>query len=87
MSLGLHKDEDDELENVKNNEDVKDDVNDDVNDDVCDSMAKCVGSSYNSPDVNKHDSVKTSVEGEIDEEPGGNVSARSCRPRFRLSNA
>jgi hypothetical protein len=36
---------------------VKDDVYDD--DEVCDSMAKIVSSSYNSPDVNKHDRGKT----------------------------
>ena len=58
-----------------------------VDDDVCDSMTKGVGSSYNSPDVNKQDRAKTSVEGEVDEEPGGNVSARSRSPRFRPNNA
>ena len=81
-------DENDEVEdeeNVKNDEEVKDDVYDD--DDVCDSMVKDVSSSYNSPDVNNHDRFKTSVEGEVEEEPGGNVSARSRSPRFRQSKA
>ena len=69
-------------ENLMNNEEVKND-----DDDVCDSMTKEVGSSYNSPDVNMHDKVKTLVEGEVDEEPGGNVSARSRSLRFGQSNA
>ena len=76
---------DDDYDDLKNYEEVKDDVYDD--DDVCDSMTKDVGSSFNSPDVNKHDRVKTTVEGEVDEEPGGNVSARSRSPQFRHSKA
>ena len=32
-------------------------------------MMKEVSSSYNSPDVNKHDQAKTLVEGEVEEEP------------------
>ena len=76
-----------EVEEVYDDEDeaVKDVYNDDV--DVCDFMTKEVGSSYNSPDVNIHDKVKTSIEGEVDEEPGGNVSARSRSPRFRQTSA
>ena len=66
---------DENEEDVKNDEEVKDD-----DDDVCDSMTKVVGSSYNSPDVKKQD-------GEVDEEPGGNVSARSRSLRFRQSKA
>ena len=77
--------EQEDMENVKNDEEVRDEIYDD--DDVCDSMAQGVGSSYNSPDVNKHDRVKTSVEGEVEEEPGRNVSARSCIPSFRQSKA
>ena len=69
-------------EDGKNYEEVKDD-----DDDVCDSMTKEVGSSYNSPNINKHDRVKISVEGEVDDEPGGNVSARSRKLRFRQSKA
>ena len=80
MSLTIHDSEEDDEEDVKNDEEVKDDV-----DDVYDSMTKEVGSSYNSPNVNIHDRVKISVEGEVDDEPGGNVSARSRRLRFRQS--
>ena len=83
--LDDENDEDGNEENVKNVEEVKYDVYDD--DDVCDSMTKDVGSSYNSPDVNKNDRVKTSVEWGVYEEPGGNVSARSRSPRFRQSKA
>ena len=72
-------------ENVKNSEEVEDDVFDD--DDVYDPMTEGVGSSYNFPDVNKHYSLKTSVEGEVDEEPGGNVSARSRSSEFRQTQA
>ena len=50
-------------------------------------MMEDVGSSSNSPDVNKDDKIKTLVEGEVDEEPGGNVSTRSRSPRFRHSRA
>ena len=84
--LDDENDEDGNEENVRNDDEVKDDVYDD--DHVRDSMAKDVGSFYNSPDVNKHDRVKTSVEleGEVDKEPGGNVSARSCSIRFRPFN-
>ena len=58
ISITLQEhDEDENEENVKNAGELKDDVYDD--DDVCDSMAKIVSSSYNSPDVNKHDRGKT----------------------------
>ena len=50
-------------------------------DDVCDAMAPDVSSSYNSPEVKKQDEV-AKQEGEVDEEPGGNVTARRCSPRF-----
>ena len=87
MSLTFHeRDEEDDTEDVMNDEEENDAIYDD-NDDVCDSMTKDVGSSYNSPDVNKHDRVKTSDEGEVDKEPGGNVSARSRSLRFRQSKA
>ena len=69
-------------EDGKNYEEVKDD-----DDDVCDSMTKEIGSSCNSPNVNIQDKVKNSIEGEVDDEPGGNVSARSRRLRFRQSKA
>ena len=68
-------------EDVKNDEEVKED-----DDDVCDSMTKEVGSSYNSPDVKKQDE-DAKQDGEVDEEPGGNVSARSRSLRFRQSKA
>ena len=87
MSLTFHeRDEEDDTEDVMNDEEENDAIYDD-NDDVCDSMTKDVGSSYNSPDVNKHDRVKTSDEGEVDKEPGGNVSASRCSPRFGHTNA
>ena len=77
---------DDEMVNdAYNDERVIDVYNDDY--DVRDFMMEEVGSSYNSPDVNNHDKVKTSVEGEVDEEPGGNVSTRSRRSSFRRSKA
>ena len=50
-------------------------------------MAQGVNSSYNSSDVNEHDKVKTSIEGEVDKEPGGNVYARTQSPRFMQYNA
>ena len=68
------------MNNVYNDEDVIDVYNDD---DVCNFMMEYVGSSSNSPDANKHDKIKISVEREVYEEPGGNVSMRSCSLRFR----
>ena len=56
-----------------------------LDDDVCDSMAQSVGSSYNSPDAKKQ--VNVAQEGEVDEEPGGNVAASRRSPRFRHTNA
>ena len=52
---------------------------------VCNSMAKGVGSSYNSPDAKKQ--VNVAQEGEVDEEPGGNVAASRRSPRFRHTDA
>ena len=79
-----NRDKNDE-EDVKNKEEVKDDAIN--NDDVCDFKAKDVGSSYNPHDVNKPDRIKTFWDGGVDEEPGGNVSARSRSLRFRPFNA
>jgi hypothetical protein len=66
--MALHKNVDDDSdnendkdegdENVRNDEEGNDGIYDE--DDVCDSMAKGVGSSHNSPDINKHDRVKLS---------------------------
>ena len=56
-----------------------------LDDDVCDSMAQSVGSSYNSPDAKKQ--VNVAQEGEVDEEPGGNVAASRRSPRFRHTDA
>ena len=78
MSLTFHENEED----VKNDEEVKDD--DDVD---CDSMTRDVGSSYKFSEVNMQNFVKISIEGEFDDEPGGNVSARSRRLRFRQTKA
>ena len=61
-SLPIRESEEDDEEYVRNDEEVKND-----DEDVCDSMTKEVGSSYNSPDVK----IKTSIEGEVDKEPGG----------------
>ena len=55
-------------------------------DDVCDAMAPSVSSSYNSPDVQKQDEA-AKQDGEVDEEPGGNVTARRRSPRFGHTNA
>ena len=77
MSLIFHENE----EVVKNDEEVEDD------DDVCNFKAKDVGSSCNPADVNNRERVKTSVDGGVDEEPGGNVSARSRSLGFRQSRA
>ena len=81
VSVTIKKSEEDDEEYVENAEEVKDN-----DDNFCDYMTKEVGSSYNSPDVNKPDRVKTSLDGGVDEEPGGNVSARSRSLRFRPSN-
>ena len=67
---------------MKNDEEVEDD-----DDEICDSMTKEVGSSHNSPNVNIKDKVKTSIEGEVDDEPGGNISTRSRRLRFGQSKS
>ena len=77
--------EDGNVNDMKNDEEVNYVYDDD--EDVCDSMMEDVGSSINSPEVNKHVKVKTLVEEEVDKEPGGNVSIRSRSPRFRHSKA
>ena len=56
-------------------------------DDGSDAMAKDVGSSSNSPDVEKQDKVEASLEGGVGELPGGNVAMIRCSPRFRQTNA
>ena len=73
---------DENEEDVKNDEEVKED-----DDDVCDSMTRDVGSSYKFSEVNMQNFVKTSIEGEFDDEPWGNVSERSRSLRFRHSKA
>ena len=45
-------------------------------------MTPSVSSSYNSPDAKKQDEVASLQEGEVDKEPGGNVSASRRSPRF-----
>ena len=84
MSLTTQEIEEDDEEYVENYEEVKN-VYDDG--DVCDFKTNNVGSSYNPPDVNKPDRVKTSLDRGVDEEPGGNVSARSRSLRFRQSKS
>ena len=91
----VKKDDDVEVEKEVLNDDVEvkkkvfdDDVKNDIlDDDVCDSMAQSVGSSYNSPDAQKQDEVAPLQDGEVDEEPGGNVAASRRSPRFRHTNA
>ena len=73
-------------DDVKNREEVRDEIFEDVCD-VCDFIAEDDVSSYNSPVVKMQDKVKTSLEGEVDEEPGGNVTTRSRSLRFRQSIA
>ena len=73
-------------EDVVNEEEVKDAIYN-YDDAVCDSIVKGFGSSYNSHDAMKQDEVAALQEGEVDEEPGGNVSTRSRSPRFRPFNA
>ena len=73
-------------DDVKNREEMREEICEVVYD-VCDYIAEGVVSSYNSPDVKVHEQVKASSEGEVDEEPGGNVSARSRSKRFRRSSA
>ena len=58
-----------------------------LEDDASDSMAQDVGSSFNSPDVEKQEDVKASLEGEVDEVPGGNVATSRRSPRFGHTNA
>ena len=88
---------DEESKSAEDDEDADDldaDEEDDVEvervildeDDVCDAMAPSVSSSYNSPDVKKQDEV-AKQDGEVDEEPGGNVTARRRSPRFGHTNA
>jgi hypothetical protein len=93
---------DDNEENVKNEKEendifvfcnykllmlVKPEEVEEDSDDACDYFAQCVVSSYNFPDEEKQDKFPASEQGEVDEEPGGNVSA-SCRSqRFRLATA
>ena len=84
MSLTNEESEEDDAEYVENYEEVKNVYNEE---DVCDFKANDVGSSYNPPDVNKPDRVKTFLDRGVDEEPGGNVSARSRSLRFRPFNA
>ena len=69
---------------VFDDDDVKNDI---LDDDVCDSMAQSVSSSYNSPDAQKQDEVAPLQDGEVDEEPGGNVAASRRSPRFGHTNA
>jgi hypothetical protein len=79
----LVEDNDVEKEIFEDDVEVKNDV---LDDDVCDSMPQAVSSSYNSPDDQQQDEV-AALEGEVDEEPGGNVSASRRSPRFRHTNA
>ena len=73
-------------DDVKNRGEIREEIFE-VFYDVCDYIAEGVVSSYNSPGVKMHGQAKASLEGEIDEEPGGNVSARSRSIRFRSSSA
>ena len=76
-------------DNVVEKEILDDDVdvkNTVLDDDVCDSMLQGVSSSYKSPDDQQQDEV-AALEGELDEEPGGNVAASRRSPRFRHTNA
>ena len=45
--------------------------------DACSSIREDVSSSSNSSQVNRHDTIKTLVGGQVDEEPRGNVSVTS----------
>ena len=82
--------EDDDIEVEKVNEEDDDiEVEKEVSeeDDVCDAIAPGVSSSFNSPDVKKQDEVAALQDGEVDEEPGGNVTASRRSPRFGHTNA
>ena len=83
----IEEGDDIEVENVILEDDVEGESTMIVEDDVCDAMAPSVSSSYNSPDVKKQDEVPALQEGEVDEEPGGNVAADRRSPRFRHTNA
>ena len=78
---------DDKVENDNLENDDKEEMAIVDEDDVSDSMAQDVGSSFNSPDDESQDNVKASLEGEVDEVPGGNVAASRRSPRFRHTNA
>ena len=53
----------------------------------CDSMAQSVGSSFDSPEIEKQNKVQAGLKGEGDKEPGGNVNASQRSLRFRHTNA
>ena len=71
-----------EVEKVFRDDDVEEEKVIFVEEDVCDAIAPIVSSSYNSPDAKKQDEVAALQEGEVDKEPGGNVSASRRSPRF-----
>ena len=83
----VREEDDVEVENVILEDDVEGESTILDEDDVCDAMAQSVSSSYNSPDVKKQDEVAALPEEEVDEEPGGNVSASRRSPRFGHTNA
>ena len=71
-----------EVERVVQEDDVEEEKVIFVEEDVCDAMTPSVSSSYNSPDAKKQDEVAALQKGEVDKEPGGNVSASRRSPRF-----
>ena len=81
----IEEGDDVEVENVivEDDDEMKSTILDE--EDVCDAMAQSVGSSYNSPDVQQQEEV--AAEGEVDEEPGGNVAPSRRSPRFGHTNA
>ena len=72
--------QDGDKDNVNNGEAVKHAILDD--DDVYEYIAEYAGSCLNSPDVEKQDTVQASLEGEVDEKPGGAVAATCYCAQF-----
>ena len=84
-----HVEEDNDVEVVKDNlEDDVEEENDIVSEeDVSNAMTPSVSSSYNSPDAKKQEEVAAVQAGEVDEEPGGNVTPSRRSPRFGHTKA
>ena len=71
---------DEDKDNVNNGEEVNHAILDD--DDVYEYIAEDAGFCLNSTDVEKQDTVQASLEGEVDDKPGGAVAATCYCAQF-----